>query len=236
MSTSLAEKVAIVTGAAHGIGRAICVELAREGARVWACDILATELEETVRAVLAQAAGRCQAAPVDVTDPAQVAAFVTRVADAERRIDILVNTAGGVAGQTMKPVDQVPDADWRRIFAINLDGAFHFTRAVAPVMKAQKSGAIVNISSGAGRSYSLTGIQAYASAKAGLIGFTRQTAVELGPFGIRVDCLAPGVIRSNPTTEKQREAMSAESQRQFVESIALRLQGASTLMLAVGSA
>jgi len=160
MSTSLAEKVAIVTGAAHGIGRAISVELAREGARVWACDILATELEETVRAVLAQAAGRCQAAPVDVTDPAQVAAFATRVADAERRIDVLVNTAGGVAGQTMKPVDQVPDADWRRIFAINLDGAFHFTRAVAPVMKAQKSGAIVNISSGAGRSYSLTGIQA----------------------------------------------------------------------------
>jgi len=225
MSTSLAEKVAIVTGAAHGIGRAICVELAREGARVWACDILATELEETVRVVLAQAAGRCQAAPVDVTDPAQVAAFVTRVADAERRIDILVNTAGGVAGQTMKPVDQVPDADWRRIFAINLDGAFHFTRAVAPVMKAQKSGAIVNISSGAGRSYSLTGIQAYASAKAGLIGFTRQTAVELGPFGIRVNCLAPGFIRSNPATEKQWAAMGEAGQRQFVESIALRRLG-----------
>src|SRR5437667_429676 len=171
------------------------------------------------------ATGRGQAAPVDVTDPAQVAAFVTRVADAERRIDILVNTAGGVAGQTMKPVDQVPDADWRRIFAINLDGAFHFTRAVAPVMKAQKSGAIVNISSGAGRSYSLTGIQAYASAKAGLIGFTRQTAVELGPFGIRVNCLAPGFIRSNPATEKQWAAMGEAGQRQFVESIALRRLG-----------
>src|SRR5437879_12550520 len=99
MSAGLAVEAAIGSGAAHGIGRAICVELAREGARVWACDILATELEETVRAVLAQAAGRCQAAPVDVTDPAQVAAFVTRVADAERRIDLLVTTAGGVAGQ-----------------------------------------------------------------------------------------------------------------------------------------
>src|SRR5207244_11760322 len=101
MSTSRAEKVAIVTGAAHGIGRAICVELAREGARVWACDILATELEETVRAVLAQAAGRCQAAPVDVTDPAQVAALVTRVSDVESRIDILGIRVGGVVRRTV---------------------------------------------------------------------------------------------------------------------------------------
>lgn len=225
MSTRLDGKVAIVTGAAHGIGRAICVELAREGARVWACDILAAELEETRRAVQTQATAGCQAGVVDVTDPAQVNVFARRIADAEKRIDVLVNTAGGVAGQTMRPVDEVPDADWRRIFAINLDGAFHFTRAVAPVMKAQKSGAIVNISSGAGRSYSLTGIQAYASAKAGLIGFTRQTAVELGPFGIRVNCVAPGFIRSNPATEKQWEAMGEAGQRQFVESIALRRLG-----------
>lgn len=222
---SLAAQVAVVTGAAHGIGRAICVELAREGARVWACDILAAELEDTRRAVETHAGARCQAATVDVTDPAQVNAFVARVTAAERRIDILVNTAGGVAGQTMQPVDRVPDADWHRIFAINLDGAFHFTRAVAPAMMAQKSGAIVNISSGAGRSYSLTGIQAYASAKAGLIGLTRQTAVELGSFGIRVNCVAPGFIRSNPATEKQWEAMGPDGQRQFVESIALRRLG-----------
>jgi len=224
-NTRLEGSVAVVTGAAHGIGRAICVELAREGARVWACDILAADLEETRRAVESQATGRAHTAVVDVSDPAQVNAFVARIADAEGRIDILVNTAGGVAGQTMRPVEHVPDADWRRIFAINLDGAFHFTRAVAPIMKARQSGAIVNISSGAGRSYSLTGIQAYASAKAGLIGFTRQTAVELGPSGIRVNCVAPGFVRSNPTTEKQWEAMGAEAQRQFVESIALRRLG-----------
>lgn len=217
--------MALVTGAAHGIGRAICVELAREGARVWACDILTADLEETGRAVETQEGVRSHTAVVDVTDAAQVNAFVKQIADAEGRIDILVNTAGGVAGQTMRPVEQVPDADWRRIFAINLDGAFHFTRAVAQVMKTRKSGAIVNISSGAGRSYSLTGIQAYASAKAGLIGFTRQTAVELGPFGIRVNCVAPGFVRSNPTTEKQWDAMGAEGQRQFVESIALRRLG-----------
>ena len=107
-------------------------------------------------------------------------AFVARVDAETGRIDVLVNTAGGVAGQVMRPVEEVSDADWRVIFAINLDGAFHFTRAVAPAMKRAGRGAIVNISSGAGRSYSLTGIQAYASAKAGLIGFTRQTARELG--------------------------------------------------------
>ena len=75
----------------------------------------------------------------------------------------------------MQPVETVSDADWREIFAVNLDGAFHFTRAVAPAMKRARRGAVVNISSGAGRSFTLTGIQAYASAKAGLIGFTRQT-------------------------------------------------------------
>ncbi len=225
MTARLAGKVAIVTGAAHGIGRAICTELAREGARIWACDILGPDLDETKRTVETQAPGRCRTAVCDVTDPVQVHALIGRIVEAEGRIDILVNGAGGVAGQTMQPVDQVSDADWHRIFAINLDGAFHFTRAVTPAMKARHSGAIVNISSGAGRSYSLTGIQAYASAKAGLIGFTRQTAVELGPFGIRVNSVAPGFVRSNPTTEKQWEAMGEAGQRQFVESIALRRLG-----------
>jgi len=214
-------RVAIVSGAAHGIGRAISVELAREGASVWACDVLERELEGTRRAVAGEARGRCETALVDVTDPGQVRGFVDRVVAAAGAVDILVNVAGGVAGQVMRPVEQVPDADWRRIFAVNLDGAFHFTRAVAPHMKARRRGSIVNISSGAGRSYSLTGIQAYASAKAGLIGFTRQTARELGAWGIRVNSVAPGFIRSNPSTERQWEAMGEAGQRRLLESIAL---------------
>ncbi|MFI5327651.1 MAG: SDR family NAD(P)-dependent oxidoreductase, partial [Candidatus Rokuibacteriota bacterium] len=179
-------RTAIVTGAANGIGRAICLGLAAEGAAVWGCDVLGSELEETRRAVDAAGARPGGAAVVDVRDVAAVAAFVARVEAEAGRVDVLVNTAGGVAGQVNKPVEEVSDADWRVIFAINLDGAFHFTRAVAPAMKRAGRGAIVNISSGAGRSYSLTGIQAYASAKAGLIGFTRQTARELGAHGIRV--------------------------------------------------
>jgi len=230
-------RVAIVTGAAHGIGRSICVALADEGAQIWACDLLRDELEGTRREV--ESAGRppssaqagtaarprCHTALVDVTDAGRVEAFAGEVVGTAGRIDILVNTAGGVAGQTMRPVEEVSDDAWRHIMAINLDGAFHFTRAVVPPMKARGSGAIVNISSGAGRSYSLTGIQAYASAKAGLIGFTRQTAMELGPHGIRVNSIAPGFILSNPATEKQWEAMSLEGQRAFLHGLALRRLG-----------
>jgi 3-oxoacyl-[acyl-carrier protein] reductase len=217
--------VAIVTGAAHGIGRGIGVELAREGSAVWACDLLGAELADTAEAV-AKVTGRpCRTAVVDVTEPGQVEAFVREVLGAAGRIDVLVNTAGGVAGQTMRPIEEVPDADWRRIFAINLDGAFHFTRAVAPAMKARRRGSIVNISSGAGRSHSLTGIQAYASAKAGLIGLTRQTARELGPHGIRVNSVAPGFVLSNPASERQWEAMGEAGQRRLVENIAMRRLG-----------
>ncbi len=214
-------RAAIVTGAAHGIGRAICVELAREGASVWACDVLERELEETRRTVEAVAAGACRVAELDVCDSEAVTALVARIEATAGRIDALVNSAGGVAGQTMRPIEQVTDDDWQVIFAINLDGAFHFTRAAAPVMKRAGRGAIVNISSGAGRSYSLTGIQAYASAKAGLIGFTRQTARELGAHGIRVNCVAPGFVRSNPASERQWEAMGAAGQRRLLDSIAL---------------
>jgi len=217
--------VAVVTGAAHGIGRAIAVELAREGASVWACDVLERELGETRRAAAERSEAAVRAAVVDVTDAARVAAFVAEITASEGRIDVLVNTAGGVAGQTMRPLESVSDEDWRRIFAINLDGAFHFTRAVAPAMKARRRGSVVNISSGAGRSYSLTGIQAYASAKAGLIGFTRQTARELGEFGIRVNCVAPGFVRSNPASERQWQAMGPDGQRRLLEGIALRRLG-----------
>jgi 3-oxoacyl-[acyl-carrier protein] reductase len=221
----LAEATAIVTGAAHGIGRAICVELARAGAVVWACDVLGAALEETRHCVMAASARPCHADLVDVTEPRRVTAFVDRVLAAAGGIDVLVNNAGGVAGQVMRPIEEVTDADWRRIFAVNLDAAFHFTRAVVPSMKARRRGSIVNISSAAGRSYSLTGIQAYASAKAGLLGLTRQVARELGPYGIRANSVAPGVVLSNPTTERHWEAMGEDGQRELLESVALRRLG-----------
>ena len=161
---------------------------------------------------------------VDVGDREAVQAEVARIA-AHGPIDILVNNAGGVRGQKGRPIEEITTADWQAIFDVNLSGAFFMAQAVAPVMKAQGRGRIVNISSGAGRTISLTGIQAYASAKAGQIGLTRQLAHELGPFGITVNCVAPGFIRSNPSTERQWDAMGAEGQAALVQGIAMRRLG-----------
>lgn len=218
------DRTAIVTGAAHGLGRAIALELAALGAHVIACDVLVEELRET--AALAAAAGHAVlTCALDVTDRAAVHALVRETHAAQGRIDVLVNDAGGVLGQTGRALEEISQADWRAIFAVNLDGAFYCSQAVAPAMKAARYGRIVNISSGAGLGVSLTGIQAYASAKAGQIGLTRQLAHELGPWGITVNAVAPGFVRSNPNTERQWDAMGEQGQRRLVENIALRRLG-----------
>jgi 3-oxoacyl-[acyl-carrier protein] reductase len=138
---------------------------------------------------------------------------------------VLVNNAGGVCGQVGQPIEAVTPQQWQVIFDVNVTGAFNMAQAVVPGMKANRFGRIVNISSGAGLGVSLTGIQAYASAKAAQIGLTRQLAHELGPFGITVNNIAPGFVRSNPTTEKQWDAYGAEGQKRLVESIPLRRTG-----------
>jgi 3-oxoacyl-[acyl-carrier protein] reductase len=158
---------------------------------------------------------------LDATDSAAVQAFV---AD-HGPFDVLVNNAGGVRGQTGRPLEEVSDDDWRDVVDANLTSTFVCTRAVVPGMKAQGWGRIVNISSGAGRSVSLTGIQAYASAKAGQIGFTRQTAHELGRFGITVNCIAPGFVLSNPTTQRQWESYGEAGQAELIAGIAVRRLG-----------
>jgi 3-oxoacyl-[acyl-carrier protein] reductase len=225
MQISLEGQVALVTGAAHGFGRAIALTLGRAGAAIWAVDRLADELAET--AELCAAAGvRCVPAACDITDSAAVRAMVERLLGAEGRVDILVNNAGGVCGQVHQPVEAVSDDDWDVVVRTNLYGSFFCTRAVAAAMKERRAGRIVNISSGAGRTYSLTGIQAYASAKAGQIGLTRQMARELGPWGITVNTIAPGFVRSNPTTERQWQAMGEAGQQALLEGIALRRLGA----------
>ncbi len=218
------DRTAIVTGAAHGLGRAIALELAALGAHVVACDVLADELRET--AALAAGAGhRVDARTLDVTDREAVHALARETLAACGRIDVLVNDAGGVLGQTGRALEEISEADWRAIFAVNLDGAFYCSQAVAPAMKAARYGRIVTISSGAGLGVSLTGIQAYASAKAGQIGLTRQLAHELGPWGITVNAVAPGFVRSNANTERQWHAMGGQGQQRLVENIALRRLG-----------
>ena len=217
-------KTAIVTGAAHGFGRAISVALAERGARVWACDVLSEELVET-RRCCARVGGDCTARMVDVRDRVEIAELVRDATSDPGSIDILVNNAGGVLGQVGQPLEDVTPDQWQSIFDVNVTGAFHMSQAVAPGMKAAKYGRIVNISSGAGLGISLTGIQAYASAKAAQIGLTRQLAHELGPWGITVNNIAPGFVRSNPTTERQWESYGADGQQALIERIALKRLG-----------
>jgi len=217
MNVSFEGKRALVTGARHGFGRAIAKAFAENGALVFACDAVEEGLSETK-----QLCGKaCETGVVDVTDRVAVGKFV----DAIGEVDILVNNAGGVLGQVHHPVEEISQSDWQRIFDVNVTGAFNCAQAVVPGMKRRKQGRIVNISSGAGLTISLTGIQAYASAKAAQIGLTRQLAHELGPWNITVNNVAPGFVRSNPTTERQWEAYGEEGQKRLVESIALKRLG-----------
>lgn len=217
-------KVALVTGAAHGIGRAICVELSRRECQVWAADVLEDDLRDTAAACMA-AGGTCRVAALDVTQRESVDSLVSSIVGEHGKVDILVNVAGGVLGQVGKPIEEVSDAEWAGIIDVNLTGAFYCSRAVAPSMKEQRYGRIVNISSGAGRSTSLTGIQAYTSAKAGQIGLTRQLAQELGAWGITVNNIAPGFILSNPTTQRQWESYGDSGQKALVQDLALKRLG-----------
>ncbi|MFN8581135.1 MAG: SDR family NAD(P)-dependent oxidoreductase [Gemmatimonadaceae bacterium] len=223
MTHDFSGKTAIVTGAAHGFGRAIALAFARTGARVWACDVLGDELRETEH-LSRTSRGSCTTRTLDVRDKAAIDTFVLEAA-AARPIDILVNNAGGVLGQVGRPLEAITPAEWQAIFDVNCTAAFYFSQAVAPGMKAARSGRIINISSGAGLGISLTGIQAYASAKAAQIGLTRQLAHELGPWGITVNNIAPGFVRSNPATERQWESYGPEGQRELIERIALKRLG-----------
>jgi len=224
MNVDFSGKTAIVTGAAHGFGRAISLAFARRGASVWACDVIEDEVRETEHLCRA-AGGTCHARVLDVRDKSAVDKCVADASADTGCVHILVNNAGGVLGQVGRPLEQITPEEWRSIFDVNVTAAFYLSQAVAPGMKAARGGRIVNISSGAGLGISLTGIQAYASAKAAQIGLTRQLAHELGPWGITVNNIAPGFVRSNASTEIQWDSYGAEGQRALVDRIALKRLG-----------
>ncbi|MCW5750025.1 MAG: SDR family oxidoreductase [Alphaproteobacteria bacterium] len=213
MLIGLEGRVAVVTGAAQGIGRAIARTLGEAGANVHLVDLDRDGLE-------ASASELGQTAHVaDLSDRATARRVIEEVAGARGRLDILVNAAGGVRGQIGRPIEEISEADWRALFAANVDGAFFLSQAAAPHMKRLAHGRIVNISSGAGLRPSLTGIQAYAAAKHALVGLTRQLSWELAPYGITVNSVAPGFVLSNPATVRQWESYGVDGQRRLVEGI-----------------
>jgi 3-oxoacyl-[acyl-carrier protein] reductase len=212
-------RVALVTGAAQGIGRAIATALVESGASVHLADIDAAGVAETAKAIGATAHA------VDLGTPEAASALIAEIVAKSGKLDLMVHAAGGVRGQVGRPIEAISEADWRVIFAANVDAAFFLAQAAAPVMRQSGYGRIVTISSGAGLRPSLTGIQAYASAKHALIGLTKQLAWELGPHGVTVNSVAPGFVRSNPATERQWESYGPEGQKRLVEGIHTRRLG-----------
>ncbi len=188
-----AGRVALVTGAASGIGRAAAERLAREGAAVAAVDRNEGGVHETAQRIVA-AGGRAIGYVADVASSAAVAATVDRVTQELGPVDVLANVAGigDVAG--LEGIAGLHDERWNAVLSVNLSGPFFFCRAVIPSMVARGTGAIVNVSSLAGRSKSAMGGLAYSSSKAGLLGLTRHLAFDYGPQGVRVNAICPGAV------------------------------------------
>jgi NAD(P)-dependent dehydrogenase (short-subunit alcohol dehydrogenase family) len=207
-------KVALITAAASGIGRATADIIAAEGGTVALVDTDKVRLDAAV-AALQGAGGRAHGHRADALDPHQVDEVVKAVAAEHGRIDILLNAVGGstVIARAAATVDELTMAEWQRLLAFNLDGTFLFCHTVAPIMKRQRAGKIVNISSIAGRGLSESSSSAYAAAKGGIIAFTRKLAHELGPFGVNVNAIAPSLTlteRLRPRWEGWDDARKAE--------------------------
>jgi NAD(P)-dependent dehydrogenase (short-subunit alcohol dehydrogenase family) len=184
----LKDRVAIVTGAARGIGQEYCLALAREGAKVAAVDILSCE--ETVTQVR-RAGGEALAITVDVTNDQSTHAMVTQALQRLGRIDILINNAAIYGGLKVGPFDQIPETEWDQVMAVNIKGIWLCCKAVLPVMKQQGKGKIINISSGTiwqGTPFLLH----YVTSKGAVFALTRALARELTGTGINVNTITPG--------------------------------------------
>lgn len=185
-------RVAIVTGAAQGIGAAYARGLAAAGAKVCVSDVLDAK---PVAAEIASAGGDAIAVHCDVTDPQSVQAMVAATVKAYGRIDILLNNAGIFANLSLKPFGEIESAEWDKVMAVNVRGIFECIKAVAPEMRKNKYGKIINIASGT----VFKGVPMllhYVTSKGAVVALSRAVARELGEDGIRVNTLAPGLIMS----------------------------------------
>lgn len=179
--------MALVTGAASGIGRAVARSFAAEGAILYGIDIAADELSQQISA-LSEAGYRAWAFEADVARESDIDRVVSRVLDEQGRIDILANVAGMIIE---KPIEDTTPAEWDRLLNVNLRGPFLLCRAVAPAMKRAGRGSIINVSSRAGV-LGFAGEVAYCASKFGIEGLSRALADELGPHGVAVNTITPG--------------------------------------------
>ena len=203
------KKIAFITGASRGIGRAIALRLAEEGWAVAIDCLRRMDLAEKLARGIAARGGAAVALQADVADRAAVTAAIRRAEEAlGGPVSLLVNNAGIAEQQQFQDIS---DAFWRRLFAVNVDGALHTIQAVLPAMIHEKAGSIVNISSIWGQR-GASCEAAYSATKAALIGLTRSLAMELAPSGIRVNCVAPGVIRTDMV-----EVLGEETLRSLAE-------------------
>lgn len=187
------DRVAVVTGAASGIGHATALLLAREGARVATLDRNAEGAEETAAAIRASG-GDAMAYHCNVADSADVRDTAARIEQHFDRVDVLANVAGVGDTAGIGGLETIDDARWSLTLAVNLSGPFYLCRAFLPGMAARGAGAVVNVSSLAGRSKSANGGPAYSASKAGLLGLTRHLAFDYGPRGVRVNPICPGGV------------------------------------------
>jgi len=201
-------KIALVTGAGQGIGKATAFALAREGAGV-ACNDLNLDWSESTAREVRTIGPKAMAIQANVAVEAEVTAMVAKVVEEWGGIDILVNNAG--TGRPMM-VEDMSKAEWDRILDINLGGVFNCSRAVIPTLKARGGGRIINIASLAGKTMSYHGGADYTASKAAVLGFTRHLAFELGPYRINVNAICPGVTMT-PLVEAHSTIEMRESVR-----------------------
>jgi 3-oxoacyl-[acyl-carrier protein] reductase len=210
-------RIAIVTGAGRGIGRAISEKLVESGAKVVVCDINMSEAEETAK--ILNAHGQTSiACKIDVTDVDSLDALIAKSEENFGKVDILVNNAG-IMFRTR--ILEISVEEWEKTMQVNLTGPFLCTKAVLPGMKERGFGRIINISSSAGRSVSTLGGAHYTSSKAGLLGLTRAVAKEVAPFGITVNAICPGLI----DTEMARMTTTEKELQNFLDSFPINRIG-----------
>ena len=216
MIEGLKDRVVIVTGGGHGIGKAYCLGFGRAGARVVAADIDASAAEQVAAEINRNEGASALAVRVDVADEESTRLMAAATLERFGRIDVLVNNAAIFATIPMNRggIETIDPGEWDRLMAVNLKGLFYCCRAVLPTMRAQKSGKIINIASGTVFSGSPGRIH-YVTSKAGVIGFTRTLSREVGEDNIQVNCLAPGSTLSeeNPTEEILRMRQAAVQAR-----------------------